>query len=80
MSRRKKGKKGINQQKGPLAMLTLGQIMSAILTALILGMALLFFETLSLTPTTMLIILVLCFAGMIIAKVLITVAEAKIKF
>lgn len=73
-------KKGISQQKGPLAMLTLGQIMSAILTALILGMALLFFETLSLTPTSMLIILVICFVGIIIAKILITVAEAKIKF
>jgi hypothetical protein len=72
-------KKTISKVKGPLALYTLGEILVALFTAVILGLSLLYFQSLELTASTMLLLILVCFIGIIVAKVMISVADAYLR-
>lgn len=74
-----KNRRKVWKQKGPFALLTFGEILSAMLTGFILALALLFFQSITLTPTMIFIFLVICFVGIVFAKILMGIANYKIK-
>lgn len=79
MPRRKSKKNDVSKYKGPFAILTFGEILSGIFTAIIIGMALYIFQTLELNAMTMIIILFICFIGIVVAKIIISAANMRIK-
>jgi hypothetical protein len=72
-------KKSIGKYKGPLALATFGEILVALFTAVILGLSLLYFQSLELTASTMLLLILVCFLGIVIAKVMISIADAYLR-
>ena len=76
---RKGRKKSIWNQKGPLALLTFGDILKVIFMGVITGLGLAFFNALELTVSTMAILMIALFFGLIIATIMINYANSKMK-